>query len=72
MKKILFVCVAVLLAGSIARAQKYEIVMKLDNVETLRFRPDSVERHRGIASQLSLCFWQDMSYFSFSFASSVK
>jgi hypothetical protein len=46
MKNILLLCVTALLAGSMARAQKYEIVMKLDNVETLRFRPDSVERMR--------------------------
>jgi hypothetical protein len=46
MKHILFLCVIALLAGSLARAQGYEIVMKLDNVETLRFRPDSVERMR--------------------------
>jgi hypothetical protein len=46
MKRILFLFVFVLLAGRYAGAQKYEIVMKLDNVETLRFRPDSVERMR--------------------------
>jgi hypothetical protein len=46
MKKFLVLLVIALLAGSMARAQKYEIVMKLDGVEKLRFLPDSVERMR--------------------------
>jgi hypothetical protein len=46
MKKFSVLLVIALLSGSYARAQKYEIVMKLDGVEKLRFLPDSVERMR--------------------------